>query len=653
MIFWCLPLKIIKTMCARDCPDGCWLDVTVDNDTIIKVEASNENPVTNGITCPRAAGDPDRVTSMERVLYPYIRKPIPETGYNKVEWNQALDMVTEKLKETIEKHGRESVLLLDYAGNTGFLTIGYSKRLWNAIGATMTDYTLCSASGHAGIGLHYGLRYGCQPMELEEKKNIIFWGFNAKTSSPHQWALATRARRTNHAKIIVIDPRESETAELANLWICPKPGTDVALAYGIAHYLIVNNMVDLDFIKKHTHGYEEYREEALRWTPERVQEVTGVSWEGIKEFCAMLLEKPSVFMIGIGLNKSLTGAESCRAVSLLPALLGQHRGFYYTNGTGRYIKGDLYGSTLTDRPPKVVSMISLGERLAKGEFKFVYVVGTNPVLTLPDSNRIVEGFKRDDCFLVVHETHITETAKLADIVLPATTYLEKDDVYLSDSHPFVRLGRKTIEPMAESWDEHPLMIELAKRLNVEEPWVHVDPWLDMAKNFDAAFTDGDFNDLLHGKYLQLRHLPLDEYQTPTGRLEFTSTSTTEEVSPLPYQYDIQIEEGELIMLNSALPQYTHTQFKDVYNEIPCTAWVNPVDAENLNLKDGEKRLIYNENGQLLVTVKITNKVPSGIIWTPRELIDTEDNIQNSLAPGTPQQIGGGPMFNTVKVRFKE
>jgi len=645
-------MKIVKTMCARDCPDGCWLDVTVENDTIIKVEASTENPVTNGITCPRAAGDPDRTTSMERVLYPYTRKPDSETEYEKVEWDQALDKVSEKLKETISKHGRESVLLLDYSGNTGYI-IGYSKRLWNAIGATMTDYALCSASGHAGIGLHYGLRYGCQPMELEEKKNIIFWGFNAKTSSPHQWALATRARRTNDAKIIVIDPRESETAELANLWVCPKPGTDVALSYGIANYLIVNNMIDLEFIKKHTHGYNEYREEALRWTPERVQEVTGVNWDGIKEFCTLLLEKPIVFMIGLGLNKSLTGAESCRAVSLLPALLGQHRGFYYTNGTGRYIKGDSSGSTLTDRPPKVVSMISLGERLAKGEFKFVYVLGTNPVLTLPDSNRVVEGFKRKDCFLVVHETHLTETAKLADIVLPATTYLEKDDVYLSDSHPFVRLGRKTITPLAESWDEHPLMLELAKRLNVEEPWVHIDPWPDMAKNFSEAFIDGDFNDLLNGKCLQLRHLPLDKYQTSTGRLEFTSTSTTERVSPLPYQHEIPTEEGELIMLNSAIPEYTHTQFRDVYNEIPCTAWVNPEDAEKNNLTDGGKHLIYNEQGQLWVTVKISNKVLPGVVWTPRELIDSEDNIQNSLAPNTPQQIGGGPMFNTVKVRFKE
>jgi len=277
----------------------------------------------------------------------------------------------------------------------------------------------------------------------------------------------------------------------------------------------------------------------------------------------------------------------------------------------------------------------------------------NPVLTLPDSSRIVEGFKRDDCFLVVHETHITETAKLADVVLPATTYLEKDDVYVSDSHPYVRMGRKAVNPLAESRDEHSLMIELANRLKVEEPWVHVDPWQDMAEILNEAFIEGDFNDLMEGKPLQVRHKPLDEYQTPTGKLEFSSTSATDGISSLPYQYEIETEEGELIMLNSALPQYTHTQFRDVYYDIPCTAWVNPQDAEKHSLTDRGTYLIYNEQGELQVTINITKKVPPGVIWTPRELIDPEGNIQNSLAPGTPQKIGGGPMFNTIKVRFKE
>lgn len=647
-------VKIVKTMCARDCPDACWLDVTVDNDTIIKVEASKENPVTNGLTCPRAAGDPDRTKSMDRVLYPYIRKGAPSTGFNKVSWDDAIDLVTSKLRQVIEEHGRESVLLLDYAGNTGFITSGYSKRIWNALGVTMTDYTVCSASGHAGIHLHYDVSYGCQPQDLGTKKTIVFWGFNANTSSPHQWALATSARRENDAKIVVVDPRKSATALLSDLWIGPKPGTDVALAYGIAHYLIINDLVDLDFIENHTHGYEAYREEALKWTPERVEVTTGISWDEIEKICKVLAGNgPSVFMIGMGLNKSMTGAESCRAVSLLPALLGQHRGFYYSNSGGRYINVDSTGSGLTSKKPKVVSMISLGERLAAGEFKFVYVFGMNPAMTLPDSKQVINGFQRPDVFLVVHDSHITETTNLADVVLPATTYLEKDDIFTSDSHPFVRMGRKAIWPIAESIDEHMLMKAMAEKLDVKEPWVYADPWEEMSEGFKDAFIDGSFSDLLEGKGLQLRHKPMDEYPTGTGKIEFESTCAPEGVSPIPVQMEIPVEEGEFIMLNSAIPKYTHTQFTDVYGDIPCVAWINPDDVEAMGLDAEAKATLYNDLGELIVDLKQTKQVSRGVIWCPRQLIDPEGNHQNSLSHGAPQLIGGGPMFNTVKVRVRQ
>lgn len=643
---------IVKTMCARDCPDACWLDVHVDNNTIIKVEASNENPVTNGLTCPRAYGDPDRTTSMDRVLYPYLRKE-DAPGFNKVEWEEVLSVVTSKLKEVIAEYGRESVLLLDYAGNTGFITSGYSKRLWNALGVTMTDYAVCSASGHAAINLHYGLSYGTQPMDLESKKNIVFWGFNAKISSPHQWALATRARSKNDTEIIAIDARESDTAAVANLWLCPKPGTDVALAYGIANHIISNDLVDQDFIKKYTTGYEEYREVALKWTPDRVEKVTGIPWEGLEELCSMLIEGPTVFMIGLGLNKSLTGAESCRAVSLLPALLGQHRGFYYTNSRGRYLPVDTSGSSLTSKKPNVVSMINLGQRLAAGEFKFVYVFGMNPVLTLPDSTNVVAGLKRDDVFLVVHDSHITETADVANIVLPATTYLEKDDLFISDCHPFVRLGKKTIEPLAESLDEHVLMKIMATGLEVEEKWVYADPWSDLENSLKDSFTDGSFTDILSGKSLTVKSRPMDEYQTPSGKIEFASSTIPQGATPLPFQMEVTVSDGEFIMLNSALPNYTHTQFRDVYDDIPCKAWINPDDMDALGLNPEQHVTLYNESGELEVDPIITRKVPEGVIWCPRELKDSKGNIQNSLADGTPQLIGGGPMFNTIRVRIKQ
>jgi anaerobic selenocysteine-containing dehydrogenase len=644
-------MRVIKTMCARDCPDACFLDVEVRDGTITRVRASRENPVTAGITCPRALGDPQRVYSMRRVLHPYIRQGKASSSFRLASWDEALSLTASRLKDTIRSHGAEAVLLLDYSGNTGLITSGFTKRLWNALGATRTDYTVCSASGHAALGLHYGLSYGIEPEELLSKKTIIFWGFNARHSSPHTWNMAMRARRENDAVIVVVDPRRSESTEMADLWLYPRPGTDVALSYGLANHLITDGYADAEFIASFTHGYEAYRDEASKWTPERVEQVTGVSWEGIKELGGLLAgHGPSVFMIGLGLQKSSVGAEAVRAVSLLPALMGQHRGYYYTNSRGRFI-GDVSGEALAEKRPRVVSQISLGRRLADGEFRFVYVYGANPALTLPDSNRVIEGLKREDVFLAVHETHITETCDLADVVLPAPTYLEKDDVVICDSHPYTRRAVKAVEPEGESRDEVRVMRELARLVGVAESWVYEDPWVAVREALKDAFADGSVDEFMGGAQLRLRSRPRDEYQTPTGRIEFAATSVPEGVTQLPRQVELSVDLDEFTLLSSSVPNYLHTQFRDVYGAIPCEVWVNPLDAERHSVGDGDEGTLFNELGRLNVTFKVTNRVRQGVMWSARELVDGEGNPQNGLASGTPQRIGGGPMFNSVRVRI--
>ena len=639
-------------MCARDCPDACFLDVEVKDGVVVSVRASRENPVTAGITCPRALGDPQRLYSMDRVLNPYIRKTREGQRFELATWDAALGLVAERLRETIDAYDPGSVLLLDYYGNTGLLSSGFSRRLWTALGATRTDEAVCSASGHAALMFHYGLSYGTEPEALLGRKIIVFWGFNAKHSSPHTWAMALRAKRENDAAIVVVDPRRSESTTMADLWLYPRPGTDVALCYGLARHLITNGHVDTGFIEEHCAGYETYVEEALRWTPERVEAVTGVSWEGVETLGDALVKYGDpVFMIGIGLNKSLSGAESVRAVSLIPALLGEHRGFYYTNSRGRCLAGDMEGKTLTASAPRMVSQISIGERLAAGEFRFVYVQSMNPVLTLPDSSNIKKGLQRDDVFLVVHDTHVTETCRLADVVLPAPTYLEKDDVVLSDSHPYVRKACKAVEPWGESRDEVWVMSELAHRIGVEDRWVHDDPWDAAGHALANAFIDGGFEDLMSGSPLRLRMRPIDEYQTPSSRIEFYSSAAEEGVSPLPRQVELTLGSDEFILMSSSLPNYTHTQFRDVYGEIPAQVWINLADAERIGVQEGVEVTLFNGLGRLRLTVVATDRVPRGVLWAPREMIDGAGEPQNSLTPGEAQVIGGGPVFNSTRVRI--
>ncbi|HXX88451.1 MAG TPA: molybdopterin-dependent oxidoreductase, partial [Candidatus Acidoferrum sp.] len=225
----------VRTVCHRDCPDTCFVDALVKDGQVISTRGSRENPITQGFLCPRGAGDPKRVYSKERVLYPHIRIG---DEFKRASWPGAIEYVGSRLSSVLANYGNEAVLFYDYPGNQACLSLHYSQRLWRALGATVTDGALCSTSGHTGIGLHYGLTYGLGFEDLFNCGVVLFWGNNAKVSSPHLWALALRARKEKHTMLISVDPRKSETAENSDLWLNPCPGSDVALFYGIALYLV-------------------------------------------------------------------------------------------------------------------------------------------------------------------------------------------------------------------------------------------------------------------------------------------------------------------------------------------------------------------------------------------------------------------------------
>jgi len=508
--------------------------------------------------------------------------------------------------------------------------------------------------GH--IGLHYGLSYGIQPEDLLESKIIIFWGNNAKVSSPHQWALANKARKNNGAIIISIDPRNSETSQSSDIWLQPRPGNDVALSYGLARYLIQNNGVDKKFLDEWATGYQEYTEEALSWTPDRVEKITSVSKELIKKTGDLLIQStgPAAFMIGLGLQKSLQGAQAARAVSLLPALMGYHRGFHYSDGNGRNIDWDyISGASQTLKKGRTVNQVSIGERLERGEFKFIFVLGSNPAITLPNQSAVRKGLKRKDVFVVVQDTHWSETASLADVVLPSPTYLEKTDIVFSDHHLYSRLSQKAIEPLKESRHEIWVMQELAKKLKKTEPWLFEDPWQALEKAFKGTYKNGQLKDILKGEVLELGLKPQNKYQTPSEKIEFNSSTALDlDVSRLPFQEEVE-SENSFVLLNSAIPKYTHSQFTDVYGPIPEIVWINPKDAEKLGTQDGKIVELFNDFGNVVLKAKVTDKVSLGTLWAPRPLTGMNGEPLNSLAPGIAQKIGGGPIFNSIKVRIKQ
>ena len=642
-------MKKVATVCARDCYDTCALIVTLDGaEQILSIKGDKKNPVTRGFTCPRGARDHERL-SKNRVEAPFLREG---NRFRQTDWDKALAALSQKLGEILNKHGPQAVLYLDYAGNTGLLTGAFPQRLWNAIGATQTDHALCSKSGHKALALHYGGSYGITPIELLSMNLVVFWGFNAAVSSPHMWSLARRARKSQGTRIIVIDPRESRTARDADVWVQPRPGSDVALAYGIINYLIQNRYVDLDFIEEWTCGFEQLKKEASKWTPDRIEQITGVVWKQLAEIGEAYRNLiPSATMIGIGLQKCDQGADQVRAVAFIPALLGLHRGFLYGNADSFSVDKSLTsGRKLTSNPSRIVKQVGLPDLVERGEFNFIYISCMNPALTLPNQHAFREGLSRHDVFTVVHETHWTKTAQYADVVLPAPTYLEKDDLVIPWSHNYVQYSNRIVRPITDSRSEIWVMREIAKRLGLTDDWLYEDPWEAVQLALKDVFEEGSFESLKAGEMLKLKRKPKNRYPTSSGKIEFYSSRAEEMgLNPLPTQTPLRSEEGIFILLTSATPRYTSTQFQEVFGAIPAVVVMNSQDAERLGMKAGDIVALANDGGQVKVEVRITDTVPAGVLWSPRQSEGLAGEPQNCLASSNPQEIGGGPRFNSTTV----
>jgi anaerobic selenocysteine-containing dehydrogenase len=642
-------MRETTTVCPRDCYDTCGLIATLDErGQLVSVKGDPHHPVTRGITCPRAARDHVRLQA-NRVEAPALRQA---NWLVQEHWDLALNAVARRLRQTLDQHGPQAVLLLDYAGNTGLLTQAYPQRLWNAIGATRTDHALCSESGSTALALHYGERHGLAPEELLDSDWIVFWGFNAAVSSPHMWALAREARRSRGARIAVVDPRNSETAQGADQWIQPRPGTDVALAYGVINHLIGRAHVDLDFVGKWTAGYDLLKAAAALWPPGRAAQVTGVAEENIVLLAeAYATLRPGATMIGIGLQKSDHGADQVRAASFIPTVLGQHRGFYYSNGDAFYIdQALLTGQSLASTSPLVVPQVALPDLIQSGQFRFIYIHLMNPALTLPNQRAFRAGLTRPDVFVVVHETHWTETTDYADVILPALTYLEKQDVVIPWSHGYIQYSPAVVPPLAEGRSEVWVMQEIARRLGLAQAWLYRDPWEAVTWALRDAFEENDQQPQQPGARRKLKRKPRDRYPTPSGKIEFHSARAVElGWDPLPVQAALQAGADRFTWLTSATPKYTHTQFQEVYGLIPATVHIHPHDAARLGIEDGDVVLLANELGEVKVNAVVTDAVPAGVLWSPRQSIGLDETPQNALMSSEPQRIGGGPRFNSAKV----
>ena len=647
--------RLVESVCPRDCYDTCFVKAEIEDGKVIKVIPDDTNPLTSRFLCPRGNKEVERIYSDTRILSPHIRYSKPGGALEEVSWEDALEIISTKIREVLDEHGPEAILRLDYSGNMGLLSNVFSRRLWKYLGATETDYTICSASGHAALRLHYGDSYGVFPEDTLGMELMVFWGFNAIVSAMHIWHLAIKNRKQG-GTIVSIDPIRTVTVEKSDFSLRPKPGSDVTLAYGVMKALIEEDYIDKEFIEKHTYGFDKLKAKLDILSQDYIETITGIEWKKIKELAKLYGEKkPSTTFIGFGVQKSRYGAEAVRAISLIPALIGIHRGFYYSNSSAWIYDAEyLSGAKFVSRKPKVVNQVSLGRLLEKGEFKLVYIYNTNPAQTLPNSHAVRRGLSRDDVFVILHDTHWTETADYSDLILPAATYLEKEDIVFSYSHRYTRLSRRAIQPLGESRDEVWVMRMIAKYLGIEG-WVLEDPWRALEKALRDSFEGCSFKDVINGEICKIRVRKRDHYPTPTGKIELYSLKAEKMgISPLPTQYPLK-RDG-FILITSSMPQYTHTQFQDVYGSIPKNILINPSDADEHGIKAGDLVRIYNNRGEIVLKVIVSDRVSKGVLWAPKLCNDVFGRPINSITSDMPQEIGSGSSFNSTVVkieRYKE
>ncbi|MFH1982397.1 MAG: molybdopterin-dependent oxidoreductase [Pseudomonadota bacterium] len=639
--------KTIPTVCARDCYDTCALLVATDAaGRPVRITGDPADPITRGTVCPRGAADLERLKK-NRIQAPHIRT---NGRLAPASWDAALDIICERLQAELTAGHPERILCLDYAGNMGLLTTSFPRRLWYALGAAMTDGTICSASGKAGIRLHYGECHGIDPIDLPAHPLQVFWGFNTAVSAPHLWRMALLARKQRGAVIAAVDPVRTPTAAAADIWLRPRPGTDVALAYGLIKAIIGMGAHQKAFIGEWTTGFEALAAAAAPWTPAAVEAHTGVGAPVLQQLAeAYARHRPSATLIGIGLQKNTAGADQARAVSLIPAVLGQHRGFFYSSGDAHGVDtARLSGKSLTAVPAPVVSQVGLSPRVARGDFGVIFVTCMNPALTLPGQALFRKGLARSDVFVTVHDTHWTRTTDFADVVLPALTYLEKDDLVIPWSHSRIRVSRRIAPPATDGWDEVTLMRTLARRLGLSASWLYADPWKAVEDAVAGNIRDGGIQDLLAGKPLYLTRKPLDRYPTASGKIEFVSSHAAAlGGSPLPEVVDNG--GAGWVMLSSALPAYTHTQFQEIYGSIPAVVTIHPEDAAVLDIEGGDRVRLSNTDGCVAATAVVSDMVQKGVVWTPRQFENGDGAAQNALTSAVPQRIGGGATFNATRV----
>jgi anaerobic selenocysteine-containing dehydrogenase len=527
--------RTVHAACPHDCPDTCALRVTVKDGVAIKLVGDPDHPPTHGALCTKVSRYLERTYHAERVLHPLKRVGPKGSGqWQQVSWDEALGDIAARLS-AIAARDPQAILPYSYAGTMGLVQgDSLSMRVFHAIGASLLDRTICSTAGGDALALTYGGKIGMHLEHFAESKLILIWGSHSIASNLHFWTFAQQAKR-NGARLICIDPRRTETAEKCHQHIALLPGTDGALALALMHELIVHGWLDEDYIARHVDAaWPKLRGRALEWTPERAAAVCGITADEIRGLAHDYgTTRPAAIRLNYGMQRVRGGGNAVRLIALLPCLVGawRHRAgglLLSSSGWFRHFKDDAAlqrPDLLGARRPRTINMSTIGDDLLREaspgfgpKIEALVVYNANPVAVAPESVKVVKGFAREDLFTVVLEHFMTDTADLADYVLPATTQLEHLDVHLAYGHTYAMFNEAAVAPLGEAKPNTQIFRELAARMGLTHPCL---------SDSDEALVRTAYGDRLDFEALRRDgwvKLPLPEapfanggFPTPDGR----------------------------------------------------------------------------------------------------------------------------------------
>ena len=681
--------RIVLGTCHHDCPDSCGWEVSVENGVAVKLRGNSEHPFSQGELCPKVNRFLERVYSPDRILYPLARNGPKGSGeFRQISWDEALALVAERIHSVIDNFGGEAVMPWGSAGTQGLIQMNsLDRRFFAKIGSSRQVDSLCGATAKVGASLTLGSPLSSDPMDIEFSQLILLWGTNTRLANRHLWPFIEKARARG-AKVVVIDPIRTMTAESADVFVQPLPGTDVALMLAMMHILIRDDLVDHDYLEKYTDGFDELSVQVTEWTPLRAAQVCGISVDDIESLARDYgTIRPSFIRTLIGAEHRQHGAMFFRALSCLPMLVGawREKGGGFARSVGSYAAVNVDDSVFTvdslsaGRERRPLSMNEIGQVLNDENLdpavKALFVYNGNPLVTAPNAELIRRGLEREDLFTVVSEQFMTDTARYADVIFPACTQIEQVDVVPAWGHLYLGWNEKAIEPLGESVPNTELWRRLALAMGFSEPELFEDDESLIA----SALHDVDLDQLRTTGFVRLS-LPEDllpyaqgGFATASGKAALINHSLPAVGMPALPTYEVGdemqggINSQDMYPLSLMSPK-THVRFLnssyshlahhcDAEGEMYCELDLS--DAASRGIQDGDQVRVFNERGSLDVVAQVKSsggRVRSGLVLVPFGWVGTRTKDMktvNALTNDQAADFGGGVAFYDTMVQVEK